>query len=190
MKIRAFLSSLIVGSLASCHAPVLLTELSPDSQPKEKFKYYNPDFQLQTNSYLKTNGLYYSIESPRQVPISYKSFLEAKKHGIAPSGFSLDELDIKSDTILTVVNTNVLIFYPNGTYVLTVYNNKSIEEIEIDAAKRFKDLKDGWYVYKLDRNIIHYEYYSKMSGFNYAEGEVLENSVTFGNSKPYQFVKF
>jgi hypothetical protein len=190
MKWSQIISLFGIAGLASCHAPVLLSELSPDSKPKEKYKYFNPDFQLPTNSQLKINGLYYSVGSPRQVPISYKNFMEAKKHGIAPSGFSLDELNIKSDTILTVVNTNVLIFYPNGTYVLTVYNNKSIEEIEIDAAKKFKDLKDGWYVYKLDNNILHYEYYSKMSGFNYAEGEVLENSVTFGNSKPYQFVKF
>lgn len=190
MKLEKILSICVLAGMSSCHSPVLLTEMSPDAQPKDKFKYYNPEFQLQKNSMLKTDGLYYKIGEPRKVPITYKAFIEAKKHGIAPAGFTLDELDIHSDTVLTVVNTDVILFYPNGTFVLTVYHNKSKEEIKKDAINRFKDVQDGWYVYKLENHQIQYEYYSKMSGFNYAEGEIRENQVTFGKSKPFQFLPF
>ncbi|MFV0305253.1 MAG: hypothetical protein ACK5IC_07225 [Moheibacter sp.] len=190
MKFGKAIVSIVLGGFISCHAPVLLTGLSPDSKPIEKFKYYQSDFILPKNSLLRTNGFYYNTNEPRQVPINYKAYLEAKEHGIAPVGFSLNELDIHSDTIVTVVDTKIMVFYPDGTFVLSIYHNKSVEEIQTDTTKKFKDLQKGWYAYKLENNKLKYEIYSKMSGFNYYEGTVGDNIITVGESNPYQFIPF
>lgn len=184
------ISTIILGGTVSCHAPVLLTELNPESKPLNKFKYFNAEFRLPENSPLKTNGFYYNIGTPRKVPITVKSFNEAKKNGIAPAGFEFGELNITKDTVLTVVNTNVYVFYPNGSFSLRIYNNKLIDEIEKDATVVFQKKNQGSYVYKLEGDIIKYETYSKMSGFYYTEGTVGENFITVGKSEPYQFIAF
>lgn len=188
MKIRGFLSSLIVGSLASCHAPVLLTELSPDSQPKEKYKLYDPNFELAETSLLRTDGFYFRKGLERKVPFSLKQYLEAKKNNNPPAGFELSELSITKDTILVVYNIYTLQFFKNGSYSNRVYSNKTLEEIYIDKKQLNETI--GSNIYKLDGNQMNYEYYSKMSGFNYAQGNVTNNGVTFGNSEPYQFLQF
>lgn len=188
MKWSQIISLVGLGGLASCHAPLLLTELSPETKPLEKYKLYNPNFELAETSALRIDGFYFSKGEERKVPFSLKQYQEAKKNNNPPAGFELSELSITKDTILIVYNIYTLQFFKNGTYSSRVYTNKTIEEIYIDKKQLNETIGNS--VYKLDENQINYEFYSKMSGFNYAQGKVTQDSVTFGNSDPYQFTQF
>lgn len=190
MKFKNLIGTIALGTLAGCQAPLLLTELSAESKPVEDFKYYQTNFKLDENSLLNPNGYYVSDESERKLSLTLKRFQELKEQGISPAGFDINELNITSDTILSIKSFTTLKFYPDGTFSSIVFSNKSKYEIHQEMTKRNNQIKQGGSVYKLEENKILYESYTKISGFTYNDGVVAKNTVTVGKSKPYQFIQF
>lgn len=190
MNWRHIISGILLGTLLGRHAPLLLTKLSPETKPKTNYKYYQPDFHLDQNSVLRTDGYYYFIGSPRPVTLTVKSYEEAKKNEISPFGFDIGKMNITSDTVLTVIHTNVYVFYPNGTYIQTTYGNKLRQEVSTDVENKFRQMPEGWDVYKIEGNKIRFEYYTQISGFKYNDGIIGNNTITVGKSQPYQFIPF
>lgn len=174
-------------SFFGCHTPLLLSTLNPETQPKEKYKYYQPDFQLDSNALLRTDGYYYNVWKPREVTLTVEKYNQAKKHGLSFSGIDISKMNIIQDTTLIVVHTHVYVFYPNGTYIHKIYSNKSLPEISAEVETAFKTKIEGADVYKITDEKIYYESYSQMSGFFYNQGIVSFNAITVGKSQPYSF---
>lgn len=174
--------------LSSCHAPLLLTLLSPEFKPKEKFKYYDPNFKLDSNSLLKLNGYYLSRESEREQRLTLKSYQEMKEQGISPTGFDIHKLHINADTTLRIKSRLVLKFFANGTYFQQHLANKSLEEIHEMMVTKSKELQEGANVYKIEGNTIFYSSYTQVSGFFYNKGIIGENNVSVGKGVPFQFI--
>lgn len=190
MNLKNILLILVLGMFTGCHAPLLLTALSPKTKPKEKFKYYQPNFKLPENSSLRLDGYYLSIESERKQKLTLKRYQEMKKYGLSPVGFDIKDLHISSDTVLIIKTLDAFQFYADGTYEVRYFANRSKEQVHEEMLTKYRNTIEGGAVYKLKGDKILYETYSQMSGFTYNDGVLGEHTITLGKSHPYQFIKF
>lgn len=189
MNLKNIFVILVLSLFMGCHAPLLLTALSPKTKPKEKFRYYQPNFKLPENSLLRFDGYYLSIASERKLILTLKRFQEMKKFGLSPVGFDIKDLNITSDTVLIIKTLDAFQFYADGTYSVRYFANKSKEQVHEEMLDRYRNTIEGESVYKLKGDKILYETYSQMSGFTYNDGLVGEQTITLGKSHPYEFVK-
>lgn len=189
MNLKNLLVILVLGMFTGCHAPLLITALSPKTKPKEKFRYYQSNFKLPENTLLRLDGYYLSIESERKLILTLKRFQEMKRSGLSPIGFDIEDLDIHSDTVLIIKTLDAFQFYADGTYSIRYFANKSKEQVHEEMLTKYRNILGGDSVYKLKDDKILYETYSQMSGFTYNDGLLGEQTITLGKSHPYQFVK-